>query len=467
MEKRRIVLVIVFITSAGLIARLYATLNAVTIAPDGFDYINMARGFVEGNWWSEVSVIRRPLYPFLLALASRLTENYEFAGRLVSLFFGTLVIPLSFYIGKYVYNDRAGLITAFFVSIHPYMIRYSGEVLTETLFHFLFAVVVLLALRVISNRNVSTMFAVGFFTILAYLTRPGAIIIWSVITLLAIYHADGFRRLTLLLVGLAFLFLMAFPYLYLAPGKDGGLVFTGNLELSFLNPVQTITTGITLAEKLVIFSKDFPQGVTFWFLALFLWGLVRRCKDGLSPSEQCLIAVTGVLWVVYLFISPSERYFVHAMPAALVFATVGFERLNLRLGGRVLTMAVLVLLIGLLQFPRGFVKLQAPRLPERLAGKWLLEQEGQGVYIISQLPIVVFYARGNHIRLPSERLKEVIEYGRKRGAQYVAGYSEELGRIIPDFDSEWLKYMKPLKSFGSVKGGFVIYRLNKHSTSFP
>jgi uncharacterized membrane protein len=45
--------------------------------------------------------------------------DYELAARVISLIFGILVIAVSFYIGKWVSDERVGLIGAFFVTAHP------------------------------------------------------------------------------------------------------------------------------------------------------------------------------------------------------------------------------------------------------------------------------------------------------------------------------------------------------------
>jgi 4-amino-4-deoxy-L-arabinose transferase-like glycosyltransferase len=455
----------------GFFLRLYVVLNAVTISVDGFGYINIAKGFLEGNYNEGLSVIRRPHYPLLLGLVSLVVDDYELAGRIVSLVFGTLVIPVGFYLGRAVYNERVGLFAAFFVSIHPYMIRYSGDVLTEGVYYFLIATVTLLGLKAVSQRSSGLMLLAGLFAILAYLTRPGAIVIWGVITLWAVFYdfhkirEDWRGRIGPLFVGFTILTSMAVPYLFLIPAETGKLAFTGKLSLGSLEPVVSVLLSFSSGEKVVKFLQDFPEGFTFPFLALFVWGFIKRKREGFIPSEYYLIALMLTSWLFYLGVNPSERYFTHLMPAALVLSAVGFYHVEKLLKTRArekaaLFTAVLILVITAFQLPKGMVSLHAHRLPERLAGEWLENHEGRPCTVMARKPIVAFYAGCYHISLPQGRLGEVIKYGSEEGAEYMAGYTSRLRSEMPDFDTEKGRFLEEVKSFKAQREDeFILYRL--------
>ncbi|MEE9614109.1 MAG: glycosyltransferase family 39 protein [Thermodesulfobacteriota bacterium] len=126
---------LLLLTAVGFSIRLYLLLAAVAISTDTFDYVQMAMGFKEGDWLEGLNWKRRPLYPVLLNLVYPVFHDYELAGRAISLFFGTLVIPLCFYLANLVYEERTGLYAAFMVTVHPYMMRYAAEPLTEGLYY--------------------------------------------------------------------------------------------------------------------------------------------------------------------------------------------------------------------------------------------------------------------------------------------------------------------------------------------
>jgi 4-amino-4-deoxy-L-arabinose transferase-like glycosyltransferase len=449
----------------GFFLRLYVVLNAVTISVDGFGYINITKGFLEGNLNEGLSVFRRPLYPFLLGFVSLIVDDFELSGRIVSLVFGTLVIPVSFYLGRTIYNERVGLFAAFFVSIHPYMVRYSGEVLTEGLYYFLIAAVTLLGLKAVSKRSAGLMSLAGLIAFFTFLTRPGAIVIWGVITLWAVsydFHKireDWRRSSSLLVIGLSIFTLMALVnmfFIYKATGQWG------------LAGTSTMTSSIGMDRGLLLktanFLKYFPEAFSVPFLLLFLYGTFRQERQGLVQAEYYLLSVFLACLLFYVVIDPRRRYFVHLMPAALVFSAVGFYHVEKLLKTRArekaaLFTAVLILVIMAFQLPKGMVSLHAHRLPERLAGEWLKEHEGGPYTIMARKPIVAFYAEGDHLILPRGRLEEIIEYGGERGAEYMAGYALRLGEGIPDFDTDKERFLAEVKSFKGKNGKeFIIYR---------
>jgi 4-amino-4-deoxy-L-arabinose transferase-like glycosyltransferase len=235
------------ITCLGFFIRLYVVFNAVTVSTDSVLYLELAREFSKGNYHGGLNIIRPPLYPMTVSLAYFIFGNLELAGRVVSLFFGTLVIAVGFYLGRQIYNERAGLLTAFFIAIHPYMVRYSGSVLTEGLYHFLVAAVTLLGLKAISSRNIGFMFLTGLLSVLAYLTKPGAIGFPMVISLWVLFYKirnikeDWGKRLILLASLWAVFILTALPYLLFLYQETGGVAITGRASI-----IGTIYSMVTL-----------------------------------------------------------------------------------------------------------------------------------------------------------------------------------------------------------------------------
>jgi hypothetical protein len=123
-----------------------------------------------------------------------------------------------------------------------------------------------------------------------------------------------------------------------------------------------------------------------------------------------------------------------------------------------LIVAALILVITAIQLPKGMVSLKKHHLPEKLAGQWLLENEGRGTTILTRKPIVAFYAQGNFVALTHGKLKDVIKYGRANGAEYLAGYPPRLKKIISDIDKEKDRLLVEVNSFKGGKGEeFILY----------
>ncbi len=92
LNERQTLLILIGVTF-GL--RLYAVLMAKGIANDSAAYGFMARDFLKSDFIKGLSSPLHPFYPFLISLVSPDTGHVEIAGRIISLFFGTLtLIPL-------------------------------------------------------------------------------------------------------------------------------------------------------------------------------------------------------------------------------------------------------------------------------------------------------------------------------------------------------------------------------------
>ena len=127
-NERQILLLLIGITFA---LRLYAVLMAQGIAFDSAAYGFMARYFLKGDFIKGLSIPGHPLYPFLMSLFSLDSTHVEMAGRLLSLFFGTLTIIPLFYLVKEAIGQKEAIFSALFYSFHPYLVTYSGMLMTE------------------------------------------------------------------------------------------------------------------------------------------------------------------------------------------------------------------------------------------------------------------------------------------------------------------------------------------------
>ncbi len=77
-----------------------------------------------------------PLYFLLLKLWS-IGGNGEFYLRLLSVLFGTLVIPVTYLLGKEFFKTKASILAASLVAISPFLLRFDREVRMYPLFVFL------------------------------------------------------------------------------------------------------------------------------------------------------------------------------------------------------------------------------------------------------------------------------------------------------------------------------------------
>lgn len=471
---------LLIITSLGFLLRLYVTFAAVTIATDSINYINIAKEFTGGNYYGIFNMDRPPLYPLLLSLVSYVIPDYEMAGRVVSLVFGTLVIPITFYLGRLIYNERIGLVTAFFVAIHPYLIRYSGEVLTEGLYYFMAASVTFFGLKAIRDKSVYLMFLVGLMGVLAYLTKPGGIGFLMIISVL-IVATDYFglkggvvknwvKKVLMLGASWAVYLVFSLPYLlYLRQESGGEVILTGRGTVADVGhtAVKVVTTG----HSLDAFASHFPEAFTYPFFLLFLvflWKIVGRIRRrDFTWVELCFFGIQVFYYVIYITADAHRRYLVQVMPLGMVMSALGFIYIADHIKKKkketaILSIALLLLFFTAVQLPKGLTRLKAHHLPEKLAGQWFVKNNGAGRLILTKSSLMPYYAEGVYLQLPRDvsALKDAVAYGKERNALFMAGYTRKLREIYSDFDQERDEVLLEVETFtGKKEGDFVIYTI--------
>ena len=160
------------------------------IDKDSVGYIYMAEKLAQGKINDAIYMNPRmpPLYISLLALGEYSGIGAEAAGVIVSLLAGTLVLIPVFLISRKIFGDKIGLVSAFLVATHPYLIRLSTEVMRDSLFLFLLFSSVAFAVYAADHSGISRKwYFSGAFAGLAAMTRSEgtflivAIFIWMLL----------------------------------------------------------------------------------------------------------------------------------------------------------------------------------------------------------------------------------------------------------------------------------------------
>ncbi len=145
-------------------ARAYATLGKTLIEQGHFGY------------GARESAFRPPLYPYLLAAVFRVAGENYLAVRLVQAFLGSLACLALCGVGFSLFGRRAGLLAGLVMAVYPFILYFTAETMTETLFIVLtitaFFLLVLLIRR--SDRWLAP--AAGLALGLSVLCRPSALI---------------------------------------------------------------------------------------------------------------------------------------------------------------------------------------------------------------------------------------------------------------------------------------------------
>ena len=143
-ERPRNWVLLVTIVMAALMVRcaFVLTRRAGLEFPDEVSYMAVAGNFLEGKGLiidEDHQIVRAPLYPLFLALCRQQFAAHEvFAIRIIQCLIGALTCWLVYRLGRAAFNTETGEIAAVIAAVYPFFVFYCGLLLTETLFVFLF-----------------------------------------------------------------------------------------------------------------------------------------------------------------------------------------------------------------------------------------------------------------------------------------------------------------------------------------
>jgi len=224
-----VLLCLIVVASFGVRITALAHWGTGAIESEGAEYATIAKNLRNGGGYVGMvsagpQLVFPPLFPILIAGASFITHNYEWAGRMVALLLGSLLPLPVFGIASRLFNRRVGIVAALLVMLHPLLVNLSFSVLSEGPYTTLFLFAVYLVVRALNNSSIIWWSLVGGGFGLAYLTRQEAMAALAIAVLFAFFAIEG--RLAIrtkrALATVAVFLLFAAPevlFIYRATGK--------------------------------------------------------------------------------------------------------------------------------------------------------------------------------------------------------------------------------------------------------
>jgi hypothetical protein len=434
------------LAAAAALIRLYLVLTSYCIAADGVAYIAMAREFHAGRAQSALAWVFSPLYPWLISIAYRAIPNWELAGEMLSMVFGTAGVVLLYYLMREVYGRRgvaAG--AAALAAIHPMLAGFSASVRTEAGYIALVTAALWLLVRGVERKRIASVAAAAVLCGLAYLYRTEGIGVPALAVIILTVGALVWRRWTprwslgAAAVLVAAFLLVAAPYLlwmraytgHWTVGRELGVVTmeaTGSTmgqleqwrEMGY-RPATSWLTALRLdpAAYLKKVARDF-FGSCYAFVQalgpLLCAGLVIGLwADGKAIAARWAEAMLAALVVMYfagfVLTDTGPRLMLHVVPFTLGWVVIGLVEaagwLDARLSlthsplGRMLSGPMVVAVVAIALLPRTLFPLGYDQRGMRYAGAEIARRGGQSATVAGSDTRVAFYAGAGFIPLPA------------------------------------------------------------------
>ena len=218
--------------------RIYLSVFTYVIKNDSVAFIQNAKYFAGGDFQSGLKHDYHPLYSFFIAVVYKAIPNMEVSGTIVSVFFGTLTVIVFYLIGKSVFDHKISLVSAIILAFHPYAVRFSADIISESTYFFFFISAFGLGFFAITKKKFSFFTLTGICSAFAYLTRPegiGIIVIvagWCFIKDLDKIRLIWKGKLVSILILIVSFLVFSSPYLVYIKSETGKWLLTMKRNLS-------------------------------------------------------------------------------------------------------------------------------------------------------------------------------------------------------------------------------------------
>ncbi|MBN1522518.1 MAG: glycosyltransferase family 39 protein, partial [Candidatus Aureabacteria bacterium] len=275
-KKAFILLLLVFyILSKSLLLNKYGI-----ITKDGVIYACLSERFLDQGPSGLLDVTFPPLYPFSAGIGAFLLKplyqffpqtgkyfnSFELGGILASSFFHILLCLAVYRAGKKLYGFNVAAWASLFMLFHPLLFRFSGEVLTETIFAFLIFCGSYLMFLKDEPSFFSTFSSASCFG-LSYYVKPEGIVVGILFFIVLVFQKKGFREKPLkpflFLISLA---MLSAPYVIYLSKETGQVLLSNKQNIVFYLSVKRMFPEMQSLE---------PTGVIAFVTAHPLHALVK------------------------------------------------------------------------------------------------------------------------------------------------------------------------------------------------
>ena len=442
----RIILLSLFMFA--LLIRIFHSSMIQVVANDATKIIHTAMIFNDLGSLSikDFIVDVHPLFPLLISLLSKTGLTYEFSGKALSVFFGSVTVVPLYLFAKKGYSKTVGVYTCFLFAIHPYLYIDSSELLRDSTYIFFLVSTVFLAWRGFDEGRYRYFVFAGLTSALAYLTKAeGIFIIFIILVFIWLYDIKirGYNfkvRILNLLSFLSVILIVVIPYLIVLQIK------AGSFTLSFSKPFEMILnsdvhvgdfedfferlayrSGNIAYDKFQVFVGILCEAIFPPFLFLLSMHLIRFwTREKITSYERyidfIIFSFFALIFVYFnSYVILSRRYFLGTVAIMTVFMGRGLDLLFIqlvklnrekivmfkRIGVGDILVLLIILSMFFVHFFKGVSDWRYDKVGLKIVGERILEEFGGGKKILSNDPRAAYYAKGQHFFIDKSRLEEI------------------------------------------------------------
>lgn len=474
--------VLLFLLLLAFFLRLYLISHTYVIAKDGILYIELAKLISKGEIRAAFDLFPLNLYPFIIAVFQKIFHEWEFSAQMVSTFFGSLaIIPFYFFI-KRLCTREVALVSSILFALHPYLVRFSAEVIRGPSFWFFFILSLWLGWEAITRKNLLLLVLTSFLGVIAFLLRAEGIFVlpilavWAMLKDLKAFKNTYKHRILsvfILLFMIPALLLPAMLYLKTKTGKwplarIDEIINKAASDLT-MSEIKTTFDMIELRplEKSEAQEPDLHRLRYFFSMAkrhrfalvgieaiskflkalhpllfiLLLFGTIIRKKVQYKKSEEAFLLSVLAVFILISVRSGTTIYYIatrHMMvPTILSLAWVGAGIFELAYRAKKISLLeqlapkkgfiiknlhwVLLTLIVFSLIPKTIASQRTEKVPIKKAGLWIKGHGPRNPVIMTQRKLgsrIAFYADGTFLEIP--RNQEPFEAARENGVTFLA-----------------------------------------------
>lgn len=218
---------LICIVLLALVLRVFVSVMTPVVGTDCYNFVHAAWSFSEGKYSEGLGHPFHPLFPFLIAVVSNFTGEYEAAGKAVALIFGTLTVFPLYFLARSMFGHNAAIFSVLFLAINPTHIRLSADIMSDVPHIFFFVTAVWMTWYTIKRQSWYCYAILGFIVVLDYATRVegiGLVLIilpWLLLTNIGKTRKNIVRKLSYVFLFIFVIAVLATPYLLSLSKKSG------------------------------------------------------------------------------------------------------------------------------------------------------------------------------------------------------------------------------------------------------